>query len=312
MSDEFQNWRDALAGKETALHADVPHPGFYKVRPGKGQPWQPVAIWRTVSGDLVCRVADMMRDPMDVWTWAAKNPVTKEAAQQAFKTGTWPGDVIDADPVADNASIIDKINAAATAAEAFLQTPITNDAASDQAANHRAKLLELAKSADVERESKVRPHLDAQRQINAAYKPALDLAEQVAAHLRRLAGQYMAAKEDALRKAAAEAAARENARIAAEHAAAAKEAAAKGQNEPVPEPVYVAPAPVKVSAGGQTGRKTGLKTKVSFEIEDYAAVLAHVKDHDDVVAAVQKVAFAQMRSGVAVPGVKRIEERVAI
>jgi hypothetical protein len=90
--DEFQNWRDALAGKDTALHADVPHSGYYKLRKGKDSPWQPVAIWRK-DGELVCRVGGEMRDPLDVWTWAAKTPVSQDDAKHAFVRGHWPGDV---------------------------------------------------------------------------------------------------------------------------------------------------------------------------------------------------------------------------
>jgi hypothetical protein len=92
MRDEFQHWRDALAGRPVEIHADVPQPGYYKVRAGKDGPWLPVAIWRK-DGAVVCRVGGETRDPAEVWTWAAKHPVAKDAAKQAFATGQWPGDV---------------------------------------------------------------------------------------------------------------------------------------------------------------------------------------------------------------------------
>ena len=48
-----------------------------------------------------------------------------------------------------------------------------------------------------------------------------------------------------------------------------------------------------------------------FRVIDVAAMLEAVKDHEEVLAAAQKVAFARMRTGVQVPGVEAFTEQVA-
>ena len=67
-----------------------------------------------------------------------------------------------------------------------------------------------------------------------------------------------------------------------------------------------------MQAGGQRGKKASLRSLTRYAITDYAAALAHVQGHADVVAAVEKVAFAQARSGAVVPGVRSYEEKVAV
>lgn len=328
MSDEFQNWRDALAGNDVALHADVPYPGYYKMRKGKDGPYQPVAIWRK-DGLLVCRVAADMVDPLSVWTWCAKNPVAKDAAKQAFETGAWPGDVAIGHNSGD-LSLAEEIADARSQAMGWLKsTPIADKVTADMAANHRARLLELSKKADAERETQVRPHLEAQKAINAGWKPLVDGAKADADKIRGALSTYLAAEEEKARKAAAEAARIENEKRQAEfkrqqeeaakaHAEAMAKAAAERANEPPPPPpvveapVFVAPEPVKLQAGGQRGKKASLRTLTKYELADYAAALAHVKDHADVIAAVEKVAFAQARAGATVPGVRSYEEKVAV
>lgn len=328
MSDDFQNWRDALAGNDVALHADVPHPGYYKLRKGKDGPYQPVAIWRK-DGNLVCRVAGEMVDPLSVWTWCADKPVSKDAAKQAFETGSWPGDVAIGHNSGDM-SLADEIKDAVSQALEWLKSSGVKDKTTmDMAANYRARLLDLSKKADAERDAKVRPHLDAQREINGTYKPLVDSAKCAADTVRDALSKYMAAEEAKARAAAAEAARIENEKRMAEYQrqqeasrkaheaemAAAKEVRA---NEPPPPPpvveapVFVAPAEVKVQAGGQRGKKASLREITRYQLADYAAALAHVKDHPDVIAAVEKVAFAQARAGATVPGVSSFIEKVAV
>ena len=328
MSDEFQNWRDALAGNDVALHADVPHPGYYKMRKGKDGPYQPVAIWRK-DGRLVCRVAGDMVDPLSVWTWCAKNPVAKDAAKQAFETGSWPGDVAIGHNSGD-LSLAEEIADARSQAMVWLKsTPIADKVTADMAANYRARLLELSKKADAERDARVRPHLEAQKAINAEWKPLVDGAKADADTIRGSLSKYLAAEEEKARKAAAEAARIENEKRMAEHrrqqeeaakahAEALAKAAAERANAPPPPPpaveapVFVAAESVKLQAGGQRGKKASLRTLTKYELTDYAAALAHVKDHADVIAAVEKVAFAQARAGATVPGVRSYEEKVAV
>ena len=117
------------------------------------------------------------------------------------------------------------------------------------------------------------------------------------------------AEAEAKRKLAEEAA-----RKAREVAEAAKAEAAARNLPPPPEPVDVPlplDEPVKIQAGGQRGRKAGLRTVTKYIVTDYAAALAHVKDHPDVRAAVEKVAAAQAKAGASVPGIETQTEQVA-
>jgi len=315
-ADEFQNRRDALAGNATALHADIPNPGYYKVRAGKDGPWQPVAIWRK-DGNLVCRVAGEMKDPLAVWTWAAKNPVSKEAAKHAFEHGTWPGDVPMPGHNSGTLSLPEEIDDAVAQVSAWLSsTKVADKVAADTASNWRARLLDLSKRADKQRETEKRPHDDAAKAVQAKWKPVIDRATDTANKLRDALTAYMRAEDERQRREAeaARKAAEEAARKQREAAEAARREAEAKNIPPPPEPEDVPlpfVEPPKVQVGGQTGRKTGLREITRYEVEDYEAALAAVKDHPDVRAAVEKVAAARCKTGVAVPGVRTIKEKVA-
>lgn len=315
MSDQFQWWRDALAGNVGSIEEPNPRSGYYKLR-NKSGVWQPVAIWEK-DGELVCRVGSEMRDAADVWTWCAKNPVAKDAAKQAFETGAWPGDVPATGSNSSAMTLPEEIDDAATHALAWLQkNGITDKTAADTAANWRARLLDLSKQADKQRETEKRPHDEAAKAVQAKWKPSVETAADAANRLRDALTAWMRAEElkaraeaDAKRKIAEEAAAK--ARAIADEA---KADAAARNLPPPPEPVDV-PLPfedaVRIQAGGQRGRKTGLRTITKYVVTDYAAALAHVKDHPDVRAAVEKVAAAQAKAGATVPGVEIQQEQVA-
>lgn len=315
MSDQFQWWRDALAGNVGAIEEPTPRSGYFKLRDKSGT-WQPVAIWER-DGEMVCRVGSETRDPADVWTWCAKNPVAKDAAKQAFDTGSWPGDVPTAGSNSGALTLPEEIEDAATHALAWLQkTGITDKTAADTAANWRARLLDLGKQADKQREAEKRPHDEAAKAVQAKWKPSVETATDAANRIRDALTQWMRA-EEAKSRAEAEAKRKlvEEAAAKARAIANAAKADAEARNlPPPPEPVDVPlplDEPVKIQAGGQRGRKTGLRTITKYVVSDYAAALAHVKDHPDVRAAVEKVAAAQAKTGVAVPGVETVHEQVA-
>lgn len=316
MSDQFQWWRDALAGNIGAIEEPNPRSGYFKMRNGKDGPWLPVAIWEA-DGELICRVANERRDPHSVWTYCAKNPVPKDAAKHAFENGSWPGDVPTVGHNAGMLTLPEEIEDAATQALVWLaKSGITDKTAADTAANWRARLLDLSKQADKQRETEKRPHDEAAKAVQAKWKPWIDTASEAANRIRDALTQWMRAEEA---KARAEAEAKrkladEAARKAREIAEQAKADAAARNLPPPPEPVDVPlplDEPVKIQAGGQRGRKAGLRTITKYVVTDYAAALAHVKDHQDVRAAVEKVAAAQAKAGATVPGVETQTEQVA-
>lgn len=338
--DAYQHWRDALAGKPVNLHDGAPQPGFYKLRQGKGGPYLPVAIWPK-DGQLVARVADEMRDPEQIWTWCADKPVSKEDAKAAFETGKWPGD---APTIGDNsrhygegfegieAEIADYMELCQQfVADAKKAGGIKTKAEADKASNMADAIGKvrggLAKKADEMRDAEVRPHLEAQREINARYKPLIESGENMARTLRDLSTvwtraeqkrlQDIADAEAAKRRAEAEAKAKaERAAWEAEQRKLAAKAKKAGEQldleaalppPPPPAPEIVAET-VKVQVGGQRGARRSLRKERVAKIVDYAKALAFFAESDDVRALVQQLAQRAVKAKLAVPGVEVVEE----
>lgn len=320
MSDEFQFWRDALAGKQPEIHADVPQSGYYKMRDSKGGSYLPVAIWRK-DGETVCRVANSRREAIDVWVSCAKHPVAKEDAKHAFDTGSWPGDAPQAGHNSGDVSLAEQIKDYAAQALSWLRSAGIMDATSkDKAANYRTGLLELKKAADAAREAEKRPHDLAAKAVQAKYKPLIDEADNAANEIRDALTVYMREEERKEREAREKAWREEQERVAAERARLEAERAEKLRVDPIAaltesEPELpmapAAPEPVKVQAGGQRGRKTGLRTVTKYVVTDHAAALAFFAKSEEVRELVQKLAERASKAGVTVPGVEKQEEKVA-
>jgi hypothetical protein len=309
MNDALQFWRDSLAGKKPEIHADQPQHGYYKARHGKGGPFELVAIWEK-DGELVAIHGRETVEPTKVWTWCADKPVSKDDVAHYKQHGRFPGEIAIGHNSGD-LSLLDEIaDAVAQAREWLSKNDIADKVAADTAANMRARLLELAKKADAERDAKKRPHLEAGRAVDAEYMPQIDMAKGGANTIRDALTQWMRA-EEAQQRAEAEAKRKaEEERLAAERAAhlAANPIAEFTEEPPLPLAPVEAP---KVQAGGQAGRKAGLRTVTRYELTDYEAALAHVRNHKDVIAAVEKACFAMAKAGATVPGVNTITERVA-
>jgi len=174
----------------------------------------------------------------------------------------------------------------------------------------------LAKDIDAKRDEEKRPHLEAGRQIDAAYKPLVDAANAAPAPL----SNALLAHINEQKRLAAEAAekarrlAEEEARRAAEladdpilgedMADAAKLAGQKAE---------VAAASVKTVAtvkGSEGFRAAGVRKSYKAEVYNWEALVKYYADHADVRAAAEKVANAMIRAHkgqVAIPGVNVIE-----
>jgi hypothetical protein len=319
MQDLYAYWRDALAGTFAPITADHPQPGRYKMRKGKDGPYLPVAIF--LQDDVLkAAVGKEFTDPLKVWTWCADKPVSEADYKQAMATGQWPGDV-DIGHNSGDLSLKDEIeDRASSALEWLAKNGIKSKVDADTAANHRAALLELKKRAETEHKAEKAPHLDAGKKVDAKYKPLIETADGAGATLRTELGKYLAkveAEETAKKRAAYEA---EQAAVKAKWLAEAAERAKKMEADPIaaltdPAPelptLPTPPESVKVSAGGQRGRVTGLKTVVSYMVTDYAKTLAFFATNDEVRELVEKLAARAGKAGVSVPGVEKKEERVA-
>lgn len=321
MTDIWHYWREALAGKAPPIDANSPQCGFYRKRDGKGGAWVPVMIRYDDAGALRCRVgSDSNADPHDVWTWCANHPISKDDARHAFEHGSFPGDA----PAAGNAGdvpLADQINDyAATALDWLNKTGISDKSSSDMAANFRAELLRLGKEADRQRDAEKRPHDEAAKAVQAKWRPVIDAAQSAADAIRAALTRWMTAEEkrqaaDRQAKWEAEKRAADAARKAVE-----EQRAKMMRDDPIaaitsPEPEMPSlpppPDPVKVNAGGQRGRATGLRTVTKYVVADHAKALAFFAESEDVRSLIQKLAERASKAGVDVPGVVKQTEKVA-
>jgi hypothetical protein len=322
MNDVWQFWRDALAGNVFAIDVNSPQCGFYKCRDGKGGQWLPVMI-RMDGSELRCRVGDnSSADPFEIWTWCAVNPISKEDAKIAFDTGNFPGDAPAA--IGDNSgdlSLSEQIKDYATQALTWLRKAgITDTASKDRAANYRQELLRLKKDADAHRVAEKKPHDDAVKAVQKKWVPLIDEADLAAEKLRWALTDFMTAEKRKIEaeqrakyEAEQKAAAAARAEIEAQRAKQMRDDPIAALTSPEPElpPMPVVPERVVVQAGGQRGRKTGLREVTKYIVKDHKAALAFFADSEDVRDLVAKLAERASKAGVAVPGVEKKIEEVA-
>lgn len=230
-----------------------------------------------------------MLDPVTNWTYCADKPVTKEDAKVAFNTGRWPGDVDVPAAIGDNSGdlslmdeIADYMETARSWGKDIDQKNVDKDTA-DKAANYATHLGTLAGKLDKERKDKVAPHLEAQREVNGQYNPVIEEAKQLVKSLKAITGVYLRAEDEKRQKELAAT------NIAQEEVA-------------------------KVKAGGQRGRRVGLRTVVKFEVEDAPTVLDWALDKKTELMISKAIDLAEiaMKNGDTVPGMKRVETKEAV
>lgn len=345
MSDVYAHWRARLkTGADLGdpslpylpgTNHDTPQPGMYRVRERKGGDLVPMQVWLT---DQDGKVAHVWADDLEVrgtidnarvslatleqrWHWA--KPVTKDAFSYFKENGRWEDD---APGIGDNSgdlTPLDELQDYMEQAGAWIKgREIADEKTAEQAGNMIGHLASLKSKVDKEREAKVRPHLDAQRDINKEYKPHIEAADNLIRKIKDASTAWLAAerrRKEAEARAAYEA---EQKRLAEERAQreAEREAYLKAnpiaefsEPEPDPEPeLPMAPEPVKVAIGGARGRKVSLRTFTVHEIADVDKVFQHFRQSIEVHEVLQRLVNAAYKRGDQVPGVKtRTEERAA-
>lgn len=287
-------YHNALNGSREGFHADHPQLGWYKKRAFKDGPWTLVWMRRSAeTGDLVAQVGwkdDLkFETPEEIWTFCMKNPVAKEDAREFYNTGRWPGDVDVPAGIGDNSGdlslmdeIADYMETARSWGKEIDQKSVDKDTA-DKAANYATHLGTLASKVDKERKDKVAPHLEAQREVNGQYNPVIEEAKTLVKSLKSITGIWLRAEEE---KRAKELAALD---IAKEEVA-------------------------KVKAGGQRGRRVGLRTVTDYVASDVGEVLKWALEcrTDAMSQYALSLAKDAMKSGEAVPGMKKVERKEAV
>lgn len=313
MSDAFQWWQDALAGKKPPQHPDSPEAGFYRYRTkdkaSGAITFLPVAYYFH-DGILHCRVGDKdvsVETGQGIWTYTGQYPVTEAAYRDAAERGLpWPDQdqtvhdqqADDAarrgsggnNPPQDEVTILDEqIKSAAAGADDY--KTITSDEQMMRGQSLRSRLLELRRSADNHEEAEKRPHLDATKTIRDKWKPLIDAADTAAKAIAKAMGLWNDKKErdaqEAARKAEAD-------RRAAEEA---------GRPAPPPPPVAAPATQVK----GAYGRAANIKKVPVAHVIDQDAAYLYVKQQAVVIEAISKAAQQLVDAGHTVPGV-RVEQ----
>ena len=185
----------------------------------------------------------------------------------------------------------------------------------------------LAKEIDATRDDKKRPHLEAGRQIDGAYKPLIEECDKIIKALKQKLAAFLDARE------------REAKRIAEEARRKLEEAerlAAQAAEEPEEEdPFLAATAPTvdlvaahveakvaegqafaasRVSSAAGGFAATSLRTKRSAKVTDWSALAAHYLNRGEVRAVLEQLANSDIRHAkgaqIDIPGVEVVTERV--
>lgn len=291
--DDYQWWRDALAGVKGEAHDGHPHPGFYRRRKVKGGPWLPVAIWRDDLGLVQCVVGAEFapEDADDTWLACALHPVTEADYRHACSTGAWPGDApatpaaaASNNPPTEAQALPARIEEAVQKARAWLEgRSIVSQADADRCETMVHELAGLAKAADEQRDAEVRPHLEAQRAANARWKPIVDAASSQVRAIKAALAPFLKARE-------------------AEKRAAAATAVARGDEVRVD---------TRATTSGLSGRRVALRTVTRANVTDWEKAALFFANNPELQAVVQKLANKVAAVGGTVPGVEIMKEQVA-
>jgi hypothetical protein len=294
--NDFANWQRLLDGEKIGIDANEPWPGYYKVRRRGRDGYSPVAYWcDEKTGELRCHMdgTDLgLQRALEIWPYAAKNPVSYEDYGERLRTGKWPGesDAVrnhNAAPPDDSVeAIAERIDDLAREAEKMIRAgAASDDNVSDQASDLANTFSELeGKIAGLHKSEKA-PHLEAGRGVDTKWFGLRDKAADLKRRLKLVVVTPWLNKKTA------------------EADKAAADAIAKGA---APESV-----PQVRTTAGASKRATALRTQKKAEVTDWGALLAALHEHPEIRETAQRIANASAKAGVALPGMKITEIKVA-
>jgi hypothetical protein len=300
----FSFWQDAIDG-HMGMNTTTPEWGFYKTRRKDGA-WEPVAIWEQ-DGKLHAKRGGKFVDPHQVWEWCRSNPVTYEAYEQALAGGGWDDD----DPtvaaamaagIGHNVGDVDEVDLLRDQIEsarqgAAIYSEITSDAMAAKAQSLRARMNELAGTADKRREKLKKPHFEAGKAVDALWMPLVRDAKAVADLIRRAIADYETIKLQERR--------REEQRLRQIELDRQREGVEQA-GEPAPPP------PPTVAVKGTYGRAATVGTElVVTAITDAQALFAFFHGNAELDQFMIQLAQRAVKAGFSVPGVE-VEERARI
>lgn len=182
----------------------------------------------------------------------------------------------------------------------------------------------LRRELDEKRVEEKRPHDEAAKAVQAAYKPLIDAIQKTEKAAKSLLTSYTVRKEEELRRQqeeemrrAAEAEAAAQAKAAEAEAAGDFVAAAEAEDlvEKAAKKLDDVQKPVKaqVRSASGAGRTTSMRTFRTAKIISVPMAVAHYKDHPKMTDLILELANADIRragkDGVTIPGIEVVEDR---
>lgn len=228
-------------------------------------------------------------------------------------------------PLIDDATLVrvqDRVNAANVWLGSVKE--ITDADTAKACDDFLGQLKSELKAVDEDRQAKVRPHLDAQKAINAAFetpKALLDTAIRLLNPLKtawlkreqdRIAAEKKAAEDEALRQLQAAEDLKRQSGTSVEATVAADQAQ-KQADAAVVQAHNLSKQKATVK-GDYATRASSLRSYWSADIVDYPKALQHYANHPEVRAVIEKLANADARThkdALAVPGLRAIEDKRA-
>lgn len=296
MSNTYEWWQNALAGNRAPIHDGDPMPGFYRVRRKGHEIDSPVAFWYdTKDGSLRAHMDgsdfDLQR-ALEIWPYASKKPVTKDAYGERVRSGKWPGDSAavvghNQAPVSDDITAInDRIEDLSREAEKLITIGgAVDQAVCDQASDLANTFSELEKKADKLREDEKAPHLEAGRAVDGKWRATINRAADLKARLKRFVVTPFLQKQDDERR--------------------------KVQSAAIAKGVAPDAVPEVRTTAGSSKRATALRTQVSGEVTDWDAFLTPLHGHPAIREAAQNIANASAKAGIELAGMKITKTKVA-
>lgn len=334
--------RPAMEKAGIKVYETDPISGYYRLAQTKGGPLEPVAIWRDTEG-LCIQWGHEEARLEKVWTFCVWKPVPYEWYCDKLDGKEWPDvhqlveDELPLDGIeemigrggdgravvmGDNSGEVDealilegRIDEKKRGVKQYILVDkgetkilITTDEQRDQSQTLRSDLLALSREADTKREALVRPHIDAQREINGKWNPLVKAAKEAADAINKAQSAYETVKLRRQRE--------ENERIEAERlrleqegaaaAEAAQAAVDAGEAPPDPVPMAPPPEPVRVapttSFKGGTGRAASTKpVTVITDVTDWKALFLYFVEDQDARAYVLKRAQSILKNTGEIP-----------
>jgi hypothetical protein len=217
----------------------------------------------------------------------------------------------------------DRVNEFGKAAVEWGKAEINDDATAEQLNDFIIGARKLLKEIEAARVAAKKPHDDAAKAIQAAFKPLIDAIDKASKNAKVLLTSYAQRKEAELRRQQEEEL-RRAAEAEAKAQAAAKEAEADGdfvaaaeaeaKVEETAKKLDEVQKPVKaqVKSASGAGRTQSMRTYRTAKITNVTMAVAHFRDHpkmNDLVLELSNAVIRRDGADAKIPGVEIIEER---